>query len=66
MSQANRTTGLVDYLEINILSSIREGRLLTGRDGTLTPFVKRLLEAILEGEIKITCRLKSEENNRRN
>ncbi|OAM06406.1 MAG: transposase [Wolbachia endosymbiont of Dactylopius coccus] len=54
MSQANRTTGLVDYkeLETNILSSIREGRPLTERDGALTPFVKRLLEAILEGEIK--------------
>ncbi len=37
MSQkvVNRTTGLVDYkeLEANILSSIREGRPLTGRDG---------------------------------
>ncbi len=32
---ANKTTGLVDYkeLEANILSSIREGRPLTGRDG---------------------------------
>ncbi len=55
MSQANRTTGLVDYkeLETNILSSIREGRLLTGRDGALTPFIKKLLEASLEGEIVI-------------
>ncbi len=39
MSQkvANRTTGLVNYkeLETNILSSIREGRPLTGRDGTI-------------------------------
>ncbi len=68
MSQANRTTGLVDYkeLETNILSSIREGRTLTERDGALTPFVKRLLEAILEGEIKSHLSAKSEENNRRN
>ncbi|OCA06641.1 hypothetical protein [Wolbachia endosymbiont of Trichogramma pretiosum] len=29
------------------------------RDGALTPFVKRILEDILEGEIKITCRLKA-------
>ncbi|RDD33841.1 putative transposase [Wolbachia endosymbiont of Cylisticus convexus] len=39
MSQkvANRTTGLVDYkeLETNILSSIREGRPLTGRGDTV-------------------------------
>ncbi len=42
MNQVNRTTGLVDYkeLEANILSSIREGRPLTGRDGALTPFIK--------------------------
>ncbi len=46
MSQANTTTGLVDYkeLETNILSSIREGRPLTERDGALTPFIKKLLE----------------------
>ncbi|MDR2045536.1 MAG: IS256 family transposase, partial [Rickettsiales bacterium] len=48
MSQkiVNRITGLVDYkeLETNILSSIREGRPLTGR---LTPFIKKLLEASL-------------------
>ncbi len=51
MSQkvVNRTTGLVDYkeLETNILSSIREGRPLTGRDGALTPFIKKLLEVSL-------------------
>ncbi|GFQ64109.1 mutator family transposase [Trichonephila clavata] len=56
MSQkvVNRTTGLVDYkeLETNILSSIREGRPLTGRDGALTPFIKKLLEVSLEGEIE--------------
>lgn len=48
MSQriANRTTGLVDYkeLETNILSSIREGRPLMGKDGALTPFVKGYLK----------------------
>jgi len=60
MSQriANRTTGLVDYkeLETNILSSIREGRSLAGRDGALTPFIKKLFEASLEGEIEPTQR----------
>ncbi|GFR33768.1 probable transposase for insertion sequence element ISRM3-like [Trichonephila clavata] len=64
----NRTTGLVDYkeLETNILSSIREGRPLTGRDGALTPFIKKLLEASLEGEIENHLLAESEENNRRN
>ncbi|GFQ73422.1 probable transposase for insertion sequence element ISRM3-like [Trichonephila clavata] len=70
MSQkvVNRTTGLVDYkeLETNILSSIREGRPLTGRDGALTPFIKRLLEASLEGEIENHLLAESEENNQRN
>lgn len=70
MSQkiVTRTTGLVDYkeLETNILSSIREGRPLTGRDGALTPFIKRLLEASLEGEIENHLLAESEENNRRN
>ncbi|GFQ72501.1 probable transposase for insertion sequence element ISRM3-like [Trichonephila clavata] len=70
MSQkvVNRTTGLVDYkeLETNILSSIREGRPLTGRDGALTPFIKKLLEASLEGEIENHLLAESEENNRRN
>ncbi len=56
MSQriADRTTGLVDYKELETIlswSSIREGRPLMGKDGALTPFVKRLLEASLEGEI---------------
>ncbi|BET29083.1 hypothetical protein wCauATS_12850 [Wolbachia pipientis] len=68
MSQVNRTNGLVDYkeLETNILSSIREGRPLMGRDGALTPFIKRLLEASLEGEIEHHLSAGSEENNRRN
>uniref|UniRef100_UPI003516867C hypothetical protein n=1 Tax=Wolbachia endosymbiont of Oedothorax gibbosus TaxID=931100 RepID=UPI003516867C len=65
---ANKTTGLVDYkeLEANILSSIREGRPLTGRDGALTPFIKKLLEVSLEGEIENHLSAESEENNRRN
>ncbi len=70
MSQkiVNRITGLVDYkeLETNILSSIREGRPLTGRDGAFTPFIKKLLEASLEGEIENHLLAESEENNRRN
>ncbi len=67
MSQkvVNRTTGLVDYkeLEANILSSIREGRPLTGRDGAFTPLIKKLLEASLEGEIENHLLAESEENN---
>ena len=64
-----RTSGLVDYqeLESDILSSIREGRPLTGRDGALTPLIKKLLEASLEGEIENhLSNNRNEENNRRN
>lgn len=51
---SNKNIGLVDYkeLESNILSSIREGRSLTGKGGALTPLIKKLLEASLEGEIE--------------
>ncbi len=40
---SNKNTGLVDYkeLENNILSSIREGRSLTGKGGALTPLINR-------------------------
>ncbi len=52
MSQktANNYIGLVDYkeLEENILSSIREGKPLTGKGGALTPLIKKLIEASLE------------------
>ncbi|APR98545.1 IS256 family transposase [Wolbachia endosymbiont of Folsomia candida] len=67
MSQANNYVGLVDYkeLEENILSSIREGRPLTGRDGALTPLIKKLLEAGLEGEMENHLS-NDEEENRRN
>ena len=71
MSQktANNYVGLVNYreLEENILSSIREGRPLTGRDGALTPLIKKLLEAGLEGEMENhLSNNEGEEDNRRN
>jgi len=64
----NRANELVDYKELgaNILSSIMEDRPLTGRDGALTPLIKKLLEASLEGEIENHLSAESEENNRRN
>ncbi|MGI2299140.1 IS256 family transposase, partial [Candidatus Cardinium hertigii] len=45
----NDYVGLVDYkdLEENILSSIRLGKPLTGKGGSLTPLIKKLLEASL-------------------
>ncbi len=45
---------------------MQEGRSLTGRDGVLTPLIKKLLEASLEGEIENHLSAESEENNGRN
>lgn len=67
--RANKYVGLVNYqeLETNILSSIREGKPLTGREGALTPLIKKLLEASLEGEMEsYLSNNREEENNRRN
>lgn len=64
----NHYTGLVDYkeLEENILSSIRLGKPLTGKDGALTPLIKKLLEASLEGEMAHHLSSDRAVNNRRN
>lgn len=64
----NDHVGLVDYksLEANILSSIRLGKPLTGKDGALTPLIKKLLEASLEGEMAHHLSNDSVVNNRRN
>lgn len=39
---------------------------MTGADGALTPLIKKLLEASLEGEIENHLSAESEENNQRN
>ena len=41
----------ISTLEADLLSSIRSGKSLLGQGGVLTPFIKRALEAALEGEI---------------
>ena len=53
-------------MESNVLSSIQEGRSLIGKGGALTPLIKKLLEASLEGEIENHLSSEDEENNRRN
>ncbi|AXI24031.1 Mutator family [Cardinium endosymbiont of Sogatella furcifera] len=64
----NDYVGLVDYkfLEANILSSIRLGKPLTGKDGALTPLIKKLLEASLEGGMAHHLSNASAVHNRRN
>jgi hypothetical protein len=39
-------------LEENIAKAIMEGRPLSGKEGVLTPIIKRALEAALEGEME--------------
>lgn len=55
-------------LEQDILSSIRAGKSLLGQGGALTPFIKRALEAALEGEIESHISAEEEDGipNRRN
>ena len=67
-SMNNDYVGLVDYKELegNILSSIRLGKPLTGKGGALTPLIKKLLEASLEGEMAHHLSGDSPEHNRRN
>lgn len=54
-----------NVVEEEIAKAIMEGKPLTGKEGVLTPIIKRALEASLEGEI--TSHLQAgEESNRRN
>lgn len=39
-------------LEDEIISGIREGRPFLGKEGTLTPLIKKALEAVLSGEVE--------------
>ena len=50
------------------LTQIKSGQSLTGKDGVLTPLIKQLLEAALEGEMESHLNDCHEENtpNRRN
>lgn len=54
MSKKQTTLPPLDYsnLEQDILSALRSGKSLLGQGGALTPFIKRALEAALEGEME--------------
>jgi putative transposase len=54
-----------NVIEEEIAKAIKEGRSLTGKEGILTPIIKRALEASLEGEIESYLKEK-EDVNRRN
>ncbi len=54
-----------DAFEREAISQLGKGKPLTGKDGVLTPLIKRIVESALEGEVE--AHLDTEEtNNRRN
>jgi putative transposase len=68
MTEANKGSA-VDFNEVQrqVLEDIRSGKSLVGADGALTPLIKQIIEASLEGELD--AHLNESEackNNRRN
>jgi len=55
-----------DKLKEEVVSGLRTGRPFLGKDGTLTPLIKRLVEASLEGEIEAHVASTKDQANRRN
>ena len=53
-------------VEEQIVEAIKSGKSLSGKDGILTPIIKRALETALEGEIEHYLSNNKEEDNRRN
>lgn len=54
-----------DAFEAQAIEALKSGKPLTGKDGVVTPLIKRILEAALEGEIEAHLQ-ESEAPNRRN
>ena len=68
MNKGNRgTTVGFDYesFEEDAIEALKSGKPLTGKDGIITPLIKRILEAALEGEIEVHL-AESDVPNRRN
>ena len=52
MTQAkNKKIKYANKVEEQIADAIKSGKSLSGKDGILTPIIKRALETALEGEI---------------
>jgi len=49
-----------------VVSGLKEGRPFLGKDGTVTPLIKKILEASLEGEIEAHVAETKPQSNRRN
>ncbi len=55
-----------DKLKEEVVAGLKTGKPFLGKDGTLTPLIKRLIEASLEGEIETHVTNTKDEANRRN
>ena len=68
MSQIkNKKSKYVSKADEQIVEAIKSGKSLSGKDGVLTPIIKRALETALEGEMEnYLSSNKKEEDNRRN
>ncbi|MFW5645397.1 MAG: IS256 family transposase [Bacteroidota bacterium] len=56
-----------DKIKKEIIKKIRDGKGLTGKEGALTPLLKELIEAAIEGEMDEHLKeTKEDSNNRRN
>ena len=64
MAESEKTRKELEDLFNQALASLKQGRQLEGADGAVTPLIKRLLEASLEGEID--AHLDQSRPNRRN
>ena len=55
-----------DSFQKEVVAGLKAGRPFLGKDGTLTPLIKRLIEASLEGEIEAHVAETKPQTNRRN
>ena len=63
----NKRIKYASKVEEQIADAIKSGKSLSGKDGILTPIIKRALETALEGEMQhYLSGSKKEEDNRKN
>lgn len=55
-----------DKLKEDVVTGLKAGKPFLGKDGTLTPLIKRLIEASLEGEVEAHVANTKDQANRRN
>jgi transposase-like protein len=66
--QPDRQLGKFDFgaFEQAAIEQLKSGKSLSGKDGILTPLIKRILEQALQGEIDVHLETDQEQPNRKN